>query len=138
MTRALFLTVVVAVSCSAPRPASPAQPGPAAPPASAGTATTGIDPRQAAQLAPLAPATLTATVEVGRVRLSWPATGEDVAYYQLLRRDPAAAAWTQVGRADPGTLSYLDTNPEPGPQRYGVQAVSPYGLASAVTESHTG
>ena len=99
------------------------------------TTPTGIDPHQAAHVAPLAPAQLVADTDAGGVRLSWPATGEDIEYYQCLRRSSTSDQWEPIGQTTPPDLAYLDHNPGAGLHVYGVQAVNAYGTVSAITES---
>lgn len=138
-TLLVIVTALATAACAAtPDAKPPTQPAPADTPTNPNT-TTGIDPQQAAQLAPLGPAQLTASADAaGQVRLSWPTTGEDIAYYQLLRRTPPATTWEPIGRTNPDTLTYLDPNPGPGKPVYGVQAVNTYGTASAITETSMG
>lgn len=70
----------------------------------------GITSQESARLAPLAPAHLTAVADTGTVRLTWPATGEDLAYYQCLRRTAPTGQWRPVGRAS-SAHTYLDHSP---------------------------
>ncbi|HYS37843.1 MAG TPA: hypothetical protein VEO01_19670 [Pseudonocardiaceae bacterium] len=150
MTRELLLATAVllaAAGCaSADHPAPPTSTTtttgsavagtPPAPGAPSPTSPTGITSQDAARVAPLAPAQLTATPDHGGVRLAWSATGEDVAYYQCLRRAGATGTWEPIGRtATPGEVTYLDRNPGSGTHIYGIQAVNTYGTASPITES---
>ncbi|MEU7873057.1 hypothetical protein [Dactylosporangium sp. NPDC049140] len=144
MTRELLLSVVVltlATACGpADAPGAPdavntassaagsAGPSPAASPS-------GITSHEAGRIAPLAPPSLTAVADAGRVRLEWPATGEDLAYYQCLRRPAEAGVWQSVGRAPAAQHTYVDPEPGDGLYIYGVQAVAVSGLASPITES---
>ncbi len=142
MTRELLLAaavlVVVAACASTGSPTPPpnaatttgslaASPPPSSP--------TGITSQDAARIGPLAPPRLTAVADAGSVRLSWPATGEDVAYYQCLRRAALAGDWQPAGRTPPRQYTYLDSNPGTGTYIYGVQAVNASGLASPIVES---
>jgi hypothetical protein len=99
------------------------------------SSSTGITSQDAARIAPLAPLRLTAVADAGSVRLTWPATGEDVAYYQCLRRRTPAGEWQPVGRTPPDQHTFLDHNPSNGTYTYGVQAINTSGLASPTTES---
>jgi hypothetical protein len=94
-----------------------------------------MDLSDASKVAPLAPATLTAIIEAHDVRLSWPATGEDVTRYQCLRRGATASRWEPIAQASAGDRTCLDKSPAAGSYVYGVQAVSNYGTASTITES---
>jgi hypothetical protein len=128
MTRHLLLAaalITVASACTAsgtPAPAPDAVPS-------------GITSQDAARIGPLAPAKLTAMVDTGNVRLAWPATGEDIAYYQCLRRAASTGQWQPVGRTPPDQHTFLDADPGNGTYVYGVQAVKASGLASPITES---
>lgn len=93
----------------------------------------GISSAEAGRVAPLAPAELAAVVEADGVRLTWPATGEDVTYHEVLRRKLPDGAWRTIGRT--GEVSWWDRRPEPGRLGYAVRAVNPAGRASALTES---
>lgn len=114
-------------TATATGPESPTAPPPPSSP-------TGITSREAARIAPLAPARLMAVTETGTIRLTWPATGEDLAYYQCLRRD-ASGHWLPIGQAPPTRQTYVDRNPGTGTRIYGVRAVNTSGLASPITES---
>lgn len=145
MTRELLLAVAVltvAAACTSsgtsPAPAPDAPPAATGPPPSPGTPTsrpTGITSQEAARVAPLAPAHLSARPDAHGVRLEWPATGEDVAYYRCLRRPAQTSQWTTIGRTVPTDLAYVDRDPVNGSYVYGVQAVNAYGVASATTQS---
>ncbi|MFC4145229.1 hypothetical protein ACFO0M_03070 [Micromonospora mangrovi] len=100
---------------------------------SSSAAAGGISTEEAARVAPLAPAALAAVVAPDGVRLSWPTTGEDVAYHEVLRRKLPDGVWRTIGRT--GGLSWWDRRPEPGHQRYAVRAVNPARRASPLTES---
>ncbi len=145
MLRALLpATVVLAVAagCAGANSSKPAvqtmrvsvSPAPS-PQATTSTSSQGITPEEAARIAPLAPAKLVAAADGTHIQLSWPTTREDIAYYRCLRRPAAATGWKQIGRADPATLSYVDSNPGDGVAIYGIQAVNSAGAASTVTES---
>jgi hypothetical protein len=99
------------------------------------TTPTGITSQGAARVAPLAPAQLTATADHGTVRLTWSPTGEDIAFYQCLRRSGTTGAWEPIGRTTPGEVTYLDRNPGSGTRVYGIQAVNTYGTTSPITDS---
>ena len=76
-----------------------------------------------------------AVADAGGVRLTWPATGEDVGYYQCLRRTAPAGQWQPVDRTTADQRTCLDRRAGAGTYVYGVQAVSASGLASPITES---
>jgi hypothetical protein len=145
MMRELLLAVAVLTVCTAcaatgpPRSSAHTTPPTAGPTPTAGlspaTGPTGISSPDAARIGPLAPARLTAVADAGNVRLTWPATGEDVAYYQCLRRTTTTSSWELLGQTTPGDLSYLDRRPGNGTYVYGVRAVNTYHVASAITES---
>jgi hypothetical protein len=140
----LVVTVVLAVAtgCAgtgSPKPLAqatqfsvPAEPSPQGTPITSGK---GITPEEAARIAPLAPAELVAVADGARVRLSWPTTREDIAYYRCLRRTAAATGWKQIGRIDPATVTYVDSEPGDGVAIYGIQAVNAAGTASTNAES---
>ena len=84
---------------------------------------------------PLAPGHLDAVEEAGTVRLSWPATGEDVDYYRCLRRKAGATQWETIGRTAHAELTLAVSNPGTTADVYGVQAVNTFGTASSIVES---
>ena len=146
MTRELLLTaaaLIVVTACAStgtptpPPKAATATGSPTAspPPPASSASPTGITSQDAARIAPLAPPQLTAVADGGSVRLTWPATGEDVAYYQCLRRTAPAGEWQPAGRTPPDQHTFLDRNPGNGTYIYGVQAINASGLASPITES---
>ncbi|MBM0226240.1 MULTISPECIES: hypothetical protein [Micromonospora] len=145
MTRQLLLVAAVLVAATAC-----ASTGTPPPPPNTATATgsesptatpplpsnaAGITSQEAARIAPLAPSQLTAVTDAATIRLTWPATGEDLAYYQCLRRANPDGQWLPVGRTPPAQHTYVDSNPGTGTHIYGVQAVNTSGLASPITES---
>ncbi|QKV80672.1 hypothetical protein [Amycolatopsis sp. Hca4] len=137
-TFAIVATVALAATaCASGASPDPGQSRPASPTTSAAATptTTGIDPSAAAHVAPVAPAQLEATAESGTVRLQWPSTGEDVAYYEILRRAAGVVDWTSIGRAAPTDKTYLDKAPSSTRSTYGIRAVNGYGTSSAVVES---
>jgi hypothetical protein len=143
MTRELLLGAVVLVGVTACASTHTPTPPPNAATVT-GSATTnspppsspsGITSQDAARIAPLAPPQLAAVAEAGSVRLTWPATGEDLAYYQCLRRTAPAGEWQPAGRTPPEQHTCLDRNPGNGTYIYGVQAIKSSGLASPITES---
>ena len=137
-TFAIVATVALAATaCSSGASPDPAQSRPASPTTSAAATptTTGIDPSAAAHVAPVAPAHLEATAEAGAVRLQWPSTGEDVAYFEILRRAAGVVDWTPIGRATGSDQTYLDKTPSTTASTYGVRAVNSYGTSSSITES---
>ena len=121
-------TLVVLTGCASTGSAVPA-------PSSASAGSTGITSQDAARIAPLAPPQLTAVTDAGSVRLTWPTTGEDVAYYRCLRRAAPDGQWQPAGHSRPDQRTCLDRNPRPGTYVYGVQAVNGAGLDSTITES---
>ncbi|MCW3840629.1 hypothetical protein ONA70_11020 [Micromonospora yasonensis] len=137
MTRVLLLAAAVLVAAAAcasgtPPPNTATESPAATPPPPSSPA--GITSQEAARIAPLAPAQLTAVTDAATIRLAWPGTGEDIAYYQCLRRTPGGQ-WLPVGRTPPAQHTYVDRNPGTGTHVYGVQAVNLSGLASPITES---
>jgi len=143
MTRELLLAAaVLAVVAACASTGTPTQP-PSTAAAGSGSPTasppsprpSGITSEDAARVGPLAPARLTAVAEAGGVRLTWPATGEDVGYYQCLRRTAPAGQWQPVDRTTADQRTCLDRPAGAGTYVYGVQAVSASGLASPITES---
>jgi len=142
VTRELLLAaavLVLATGCTfSGTPTSPSNAGtqqPSAPTTPAGPDRTGISSPDAARIGPLAPPRLTVVAAAGGVQLTWPTTGEDLAYYQCLRRADPGGSWQQIGRTAPEQLSYLDRDPRTGTYVYGVQAVNPAGLGSPIAES---
>jgi len=100
------------------------------------TEAAGISADEARQIAPLAPVSLTAVATDGTVHLTWPATGEDLDHYQLLRRTTITRQWTPIGQEPPDHTTGLD-HPGAGTYVYGVQAINLYDTASYTTESHS-
>ncbi|PWR12613.1 hypothetical protein DKT69_23360 [Micromonospora sicca] len=130
LAAAVVLTAAACASTGTPPDTGPESPSPPSP--SSGPA--GITSQEAARIAPVAPALLTAFPDTGTVRLTWSSTGEDLAYYQCLRRSPDGR-WAPIGQTPPTRRSCVDRNPGSGSRVYGVRAVSTSGLASAITES---
>jgi hypothetical protein len=133
----VFTMVTACASTGTPTPPPNTATGSRSPTASPppSSSPTGITSQDAARIAPVAPPRLTAAADAGSVRLTWPATGEDVAYYQCLRRATPTARWQPVGRTPPDQYTCLDRNPGTGTYIYGIQAINAAGLASPVTES---
>jgi len=144
MTRELLLAAAVIAVVTACASTGTPTPPPSTTAAGSGSPTaspppqsgpTGITSEDAARIAPLAPARLTAVADAGGVQLTWPATGEDIQYYQCLRRTAPAGRWQPVARAAADQHTCLDHGPGAGTYVYGVQAVNASGLASPITES---
>ena len=143
MTRELLLAAavlaVVTGCASTGTPTPPSNTAPATGPAAANppspSSPTGITSQDAARIGPLAPPRLTAVADAGNIQLTWPATGEDVAYYQCLRRAAPAGPWQPVERAQSQDHTCLDHSPGSGTYIYGVQAINASGLASPITQS---
>jgi hypothetical protein len=102
---------------------------------------TGISRTEAPLVEPLAPASVSASMEGGRVRISWAATGEDVAFYLCFRKTAGGGAWEPVGRVPAAVgaqTAYActdDANRHGLSYVYGVQAVNVYGTHSKTTVS---
>lgn len=124
--------ILIAACASTGTPPDTGTESPSPPSPSSGP--TGVTSQEAARIAPVAPALLTALPDTRTVRLTWSSTGEDLAYYQCLRRSPDGP-WTPIGQTRPTHCSCVDRNPGSGSRVYGVRAVSRSGLASAITES---
>ncbi|MFF1612208.1 hypothetical protein ACFVYA_30880 [Amycolatopsis sp. NPDC058278] len=138
MIRTFVIVATVALAataCSSGTSPDPSQSRPPSPSAAATPTTTGIDPSAAAHVAPVAPSQLEATAEAGIVRLQWPSTGEDVAYYEILRRTAGVVDWTPIGRAAATDRAYLDKAPSSTASAYGIRVVNGYGTSSSITES---
>jgi hypothetical protein len=138
MTRELLLAAAVLTACASPgnpptRPSAVTASASASPPPASNP--TGITSQGAARVAPLAPTWLSAAAADDGVQLTWPATGEDLAYYQCLRRTVTAGEWQPAARTTSEQHTCLDRNPANGTYIYGVQAVNAAGLASPITES---
>lgn len=147
MTRGLLVAaaaLTVVTACASPGAQTPhpdgataggSPPASPAPPSNPDGNPAGITSEEAARIAPLAPPRLTAVTDAGGVRLTWPATGEDVAFYQCLRRNTPVGEWQPAGRTPPDQHTFLDRNPVKGTYLYGVQAVNAAGLSSPIAES---
>ncbi|MBI1758724.1 MAG: fibronectin type III domain-containing protein [Actinobacteria bacterium] len=116
------VVVLTSVACGSPEASAPAS-------------ATGITSEEAARVAPLPPVSLRVVASAGRVLLSWPATGEDVARYRCLRRPALTGGWVPVSAVTGAEHSCRDDHPSAGRSVYGVQAVTGYGVASTITES---
>ncbi len=101
----------------------------------------GISVEEAAQLMPLYPTHMSATMKEGVVLVKWRGTGEDVDYYEILRKTSSIKAWVQITRVkavgdNREWYEWKDSTINSGtPYIYGVRAVNVYGTHSIISES---
>jgi hypothetical protein len=101
----------------------------------------GIDITQALEILPLQPFRVLAESRPGEIRIEWLGTGEDILYYEVLRRVSTSEEWSALDKIEVSgdnleQYHFTDQMVEPGLQYiYGIVAVNTLGARSLITES---